>query len=437
MAATAHLRSLEVLTESTFGSPDSNGEVPAAGSVTGTWRGLECERPSLAAFGEPAVNEDMTVTDGFGGLPLEPNTAWAAGGSVRLKREQGDLTYTAPLRGALGSTAPLRELLASAFHVDSSGGGSVAVQATPGTNAGQFNLLTSLKIGTLIMVEIDGRVEAARVTNVTGAGPYTITVGTYFSRALDTGDTIYLGATFSVCRGANAGTVGDSVALLLSDLQGTTLATGCRQRVTRIYSENGQIKVDGTVQCAFVRNDASSAGTVVNPTRSTGAVQHMRKVRPCYSALAAPGKSASAGFSSTRNALPLNVEWECVIEHTLAEVSDGGQTIVGASDLEVTNTTVTLNMTAATWQTAILNDLRDQNQRMIVLPAGPLVDGASDASGFALVLSAGVLANESGIRDLSGELIQQTLNFTLGRYDGDNGAEAFNNAPVAFFIGEV
>ena len=435
MAATAHLRSLEVQAESTFGSPDSNGEVPAASSFGGTWRGLECERPSLAAFGEPAANEDLTVTDGFGGLPLEPNTAWATGGSVRLKREQGDATYTAPLRGALGSTAPLRELLASAFHVDSSGGGTVAVNGA-GANAGQFTLLTSLKIGTLIMAEVDGRVEAARVTNVTGAGPYTITVGTYFSRALDSGDTIYLGATYSVCTGANAGSVGSSVALRLADLQGTTLASGARQRVTRIYSENGQIKIDGTVQCAFVRNDASSAGTVVNPTRSTGAVQHMRKVRPCYSAQAAPGKSASAGFSSTRNALPLNVEWECVIEHTFAEVS-APDTIVGASDLEIINTTVTLNMTTATWQTAVLNDMRDQNQRQIVLPAGPLVDGSSDASGFALVLSAGVLANETGIRDLSGELIQQTLNFTLGRYDGDNGSETFNNAPVAFFIGEV
>ena len=436
MAVTANLRSLEVQAETTFGSPDANGEVPAASALGGTWRGLECERPSLQAFGEPVANEDLTAADGFGGLPLEPNTAWAAGGAVRLKREQGEATYTAPLRGALSSTAPLRELLASAFHVNSTGGGTVAVQASPGTNAGQFNLLTSLQIGSIVMVEINGRVEAARVTGVAGTGPYTITVGTYFSRALTTGDTLHLGATYSVCSRQNTGTVGASVALLLSDLQGTTLGTGARQRITRIYSENGQIKVDGTVQCAFVRNQASTPGVIVNPTRSTGAVQHFRKVCPHYSTDAAPGKVASAGFSSPQASLPIDVEWECVIEHTFAPAADP-KTIIEASDLEITATAVTLSMSTATWQSAILDDMRDQKQRMIVLPAGPLTDGASNASGFALILSAGVLTNETSIRDLGGELVKQTLNYQLGRYDGDGGSLTFNNAPVAFFIGEL
>ena len=436
----AHRRSIQIAAAS-GGNPasvsTSTGQVDVSGL---TFRGVECDRASITWTSEPTLDEDTTVTTGFESRAPELDTMWASG--ARLDRARAEVTISgipirpygggavAPAIMANAQDMPLVQILSSSLFAYDSGGVALA-SGGAGANAGQTQLATPLAIGEIVMFDVGGRMEAARTTNMGGG---VATFGTYLSTALSGGDPVYRGLNFFSQTGANSGSVGAALAAKISTDAGTQTLTMGRASRLRFYVENGAWNLEATIQFEYVATDISTGGTVADPARTSGAVQRLHGVRPCYSSSAAP-HDISAGFSSARSALDeVESDLEVVIEHTLTPAARV-DTVVGVSDTTITSTTITATIPAHDIKTNIAKDLRDSVCRQFVLPGAPVNDGSTTANGFALVLSAAYQTASAEVLSIDGELVSQAITVTCGQYGGDAGSETYKNAPFGLFLG--
>ena len=437
----AHRRSIQIAAAS-GGNPASvsasTGQVDTSGL---TFRGVECDRASITWTSEPTLDEDTTVTTGFEGRAPELDTMWASG--ARLDRARAEVTISgipirpfgggavAPAIMANAQDMPLVQILSSSLFAYDSGGVALA-SGGAGANAGQTQLATPLAIGEIVMFDVGGRMEAARTTDMSGG---VATFGTYLSAALGLGDPVYRGLNFFSQTGAGSGTVGPALAAKISTDAGTQTLTMGRASTLRLYVENGAWTLDATIQFEYVATDILTGGTTVaDPARTSGAVQRLHGVRPCYSSSAAP-HDISAGFSSPRSALDeVEADLEVVIEHTLTPAARV-DTVVGVSDTTITSTAITATIPIHDIKTNIAKDMRDSVCRQFVLCGAPINDGSTTANGFALVLSAAYQTASAEVLSIDGELVAQTITVTCGQYGGDAGSETYKNAPFGLFLG--
>lgn len=423
-------------------SVDANGQVDVSGL---TFRTIECDVATVSWGGETPVREDNTAAAGFEGRAPYVATMCGTNGTPGRKMS-GTVDITGiPWRGygngvVGGAVAqanitemPFAQVLSSGLSIAEHGNGLVLVSAA-GANAGEFQSNTQFDAGEVILTTIAGKTEAARVTSVTGAGPYTMTVSPYFSAALGANDEVYRGATFQTLTGSNTGSVGAALAMKVPTAEGTLTGALLRLQRLRLYLDGGYWMADATLRAEYLDADITASDTITNPDRTTGTHAKMLGVNACFSTSASP-EDIDAGWSVDRVALPsVNPDVEIVIEHTLAPLV-ANDTIVGASDLEITGTTVTCTFGTNTIYDAVRNDMYTRTPRMFVFPGCPIDDGTTQSNGFAAVLSAAYQTADASVLGLDGELIEQRFQLTAGVYGGDDGSEVYKNAPVALYMG--
>ncbi len=413
-----------------------------------TFRGLECDWSSISWTVETPLLEDNTSTTGFEPRPPSIDSMCGAAG-VPGRRATADLSITGiPMRswgqGAVGGAVsmvdanemPLTQLLASSLSLTDQGG-ALGFVSGPGANAGEFLTVTAtLKAGEVIIVDVDGRLEAALITKVTGAGPYTITVGTYFSRALTnaSADEFHRGMNFSSLTGSNTGVVGAALAAEVDTLAGTMTCALGRASALKFYLDKGFWHLDATIHFEYADIDISATSEAVNPNRTLGAVAKFRGVRPCCSASAAPVDIA-AGFSSTRLALnEIRDDIAVSLDFTLSTLAATDQ-IVAASELEIVGTAITATLGFNDIKTAMRDDVENERSRQFVFPGCPISDGVGTDNGFAIVISGGFSTEDPSVLGMDGDLLEQRLSLTAGKYGGDDGSEIYKNAPFHLFMG--
>jgi hypothetical protein len=445
----ARTRSIQIAAAAP-GNPASVDTTTGLVDVTGlTFRTIECDYASINWAAEQPLKIDNTSTTGFEGRAPELDSMCGSAGAP-TRRASGDVTISGiPMRAygagpATGSAAqadstemPLVQVLASVLDYANHGGGLFVI-SNPGANAGEFETITALNVGEIVLASVDGRIEAARVTDSVdtgvGFGPYMNTVGTYFSRALTGADDLTRGSNFQMLTGSSTGTVGAALAAKIPTAGGTMTCVMGRASSLRFYVSDGFWHCDATIRFEWVDPDISGAGTVTSPDRTAGAVSKFHGVRPCMSVDASP-EVVDPSFTSTRLALnEVNGDVAVNVAITLAPIA-ATDTQVTVSDLDVTMMTVTASLGFNELQTSLRTDIENRKARMLVLPGCPVSDGATQANGCAFVLSAAYQNTDTSVLGMGGELLEQRLDLTAGIYGGDNGSETYNNAPFAIYLG--
>ena len=428
MADSAHLISVLVGTESSFGSVDPSTGLPS-------WPGgtsLECERASLETFGETPQNERSEARDGPHDLPPEPDTVWAGG--ARVHRRTGEIMLACPVTGvgdktvfATHAAMPFWRLLASAMWDAGAPSASADVVTAPGSATSFVSTLgANYRIGDLIGVNINGRFEVAGVTDLSGPGAgATVTHSPAFSAGLTVEEvrmlrTLYIDNALNMA----AAEKGASVALRIDGVGMRSYAYGCRAKEVRFYRRGAQLMCDVTLQAAYVVDDHAVV-TRTEPARSNAAPVHQLNCFAVVSGDASDPLTPPAALA--RNVLPLD-DFELKIAFTLTPV--GSQdSVLGMSDLSVDDVQIECNLTVATPSSVVDGDFLARRQRSLIFGfAGELDSEVEEGNGAALYLPGAVLKTDPRLRDRSEGHLRQRLTYGAGRFAGDDaGTKAANS----------
>lgn len=435
--STAILRSLEVAAESSFGSIVSTTGQPDASGLT--FYSAEFERASLTVFGgESELVEDGASVLGPGGLPPEVAASWTAAGD-RVRRQTGELTVQMRVKGwGAGNSGipdansmPLSLFLASSLKLTDHTGGSLTPSAM-GANNGivTFSAPPGFADGEVVMANIDGCVIANRVVDVDGNDA---TFSHYWPRALTSADLIQRGLNFAVGRYTDTGSVGSSVALRGTSLDAQYVAFGCRLQSASGTNDNGQHLVELTFACGIIITDVDvGAFTPTTAARIDSPTTVFRGVS-LYRTDDDTGiiGGAAAPISSAATKLPFELDgltWS--IEHTLVPVGAGCPAI-GMSDMEVADTTVSLEFTSRAPSATDELDLLNRVCRGFTLPAAPLTSGSNNLNGFALNIPAASLTADANVTAEDDGLLQQVRSYQMRDYAGDAlGQSGVRNAVI-------
>ena len=86
----------------------------------------------------------------------------------------------------------------------------------------------------------------------------------------------------------------------------------------------------------------------------------------------------------------------------------------------------------------IYDDFKDQVQRSVLIGLAGELDSAvaiAEGNGACFYLPAATLKNDPQKRELGGDLVRQVLNYAAGRFQGEDGSNAWNNVPFKMGLG--
>lgn len=430
--STAILRSLRVAKESTFGSIVSTTGQPSSSGLS--YFGAEFERASLTTFGgESELVENGTAVLGPGGLPPEVAASWTAAGA-RVRRQTGDITVQMRVKGwGSGNTGignannmPLSLMLASGLDLVDSGGVAL-VPTGMGANNGivTFAAPPTFAVGEVVLANVDGCVIPNRVVDIDGNDAI---FSHYWPRALTGSDSIQRGLNFRVGRGSNTGSVKESVVLEARSLDAIYEAFGCRLLSASFSNENGQVLVELTMRASIIVTDVSPAGVTPVSADRIAAPTCVHRGVALYRTDGDTGiiGGATAPISLAASKVPFELDGlTFAITNELIPVGTGCPAI-GMSNMEVSNTTVTLEYTSRAPTDADELDLLNQVCRGIAIAAGPLSDGSTALNGMALDIPAASLTADANVTAEDDGLLQQTRSYQMRDYDGDSPSTGWN-----------
>ena len=425
-------RSLSVAVESSFGSIDSTTGAPSASGLS--FISIPCERDPIVVPGEPPVSERTEARDGPHGLPPELDTTYIAG--TKQQRRTGTVTvrcdFTTLGTGANYAGTALGRLLSAGFSTTIPGAESDAVSAAVSDNRYTPTTLANYKLGGLIGLEINGRAEYAHVTSENASGTGNIGYSPAFSRALTTSDTVRLCQTWYTAKGTNSGSVANSLAFRVDGVGVLSYAFGCKLESLSISVDGGRLMGDFVFQAAHIEDDHASATGPVEPVTTDGATPHFRSCYVLLSDAASTSRTDISGDNGDEHGrIALSVsEFSATITNTLTPVGQSSS-LIGMSDMEVSDQTVEVSLTVDTPNTTINNDFRDAVVRDLLVGTGPVGDG----QGMALNVPGANLTVDPQIRVIDGEIVQQSLTYAASRFGGDAGTGDAGGTPLRIGLG--
>jgi hypothetical protein len=292
----------------------------------------------------------------------------------------------------------------------------------------------SFKLGGLMGIELDGRAEYAHITSTNAGGAGDIGYSPELSRALNTTapDVVRLLETWFVARGSNSGSVNSSVAFRVDGVGVRSYAFGCKLESLNITIDGGRLMGDFVFQAAHIYDDHGSASGPIEPTTLTGSTPHFRSCYLRLSSTASTSRTTVAGPTGDElDKIDLAVsEFDLTITNTLTPVGSSSS-LIGMSDMEVSDVVVECNITVDTPNTAIANDFRDGVIRSLLVGSGPVGAG----QGMALNVPGAYLTVDPQIRQIDGEIVQQRLTYSASRFGGDGGSTDAANSPFRLALG--
>lgn len=429
-------RSLSIAVESVFGSVASGTGVPNPTSLT--YYSIPCERDPIVVPGEPPVSERNEGRDGPHGLPPELDTTSVGG--ARQQRRTGTITVRCDFT-TLGSSAAnydataLGLLLGAGLARTIPAAASDTVTAAVSDNRFTATSLASFKLGGLIGIELSGRAEYAHVTSLDAGGLGTdIGYSPELSRALNASapDVVRLLETWYVPRGNNSGTVNSSVAFRVDGVGVRSYATGCKLESLNITIDGGRLMGEFTFQAAHIYDDHGNASGPIEPATLTGSTPHFRN---CYLRLSDAASTSRTNVSGTNGDelgkidLPVS-SFDLTLTNTLTPIGQSSS-LIGMSDMEVSDVVIECNITVDSPNTDISNDFRDGVIRSLLIGSGPVGAG----QGMALNIPGAYLTVDPLIRQIDGEIVQQQLTYSASRFGGDNGSSDAANSPFRLALG--
>ena len=425
-------RSLSVAVESSFGSLSSSTGAPSATGLN--FISIPCERDPIVVPGEPPVSERTEARDGPHGLPPELDTTYIAG--TKQQRRTGTVTvrcdFTTLGTGANYAGTALGRLLSAGFSTTIPGAESDAVSAAVSDNRYTPTTLANYKLGGLIGLEINGRAEYAHVTSENASGTGNIGYSPAFSRALTTSDTVRLCQTWYTAKGTNSGSVANSLAFRVDGVGVLSYAFGCKLESLSISVDGGRLMGDFVFQAAHIEDDHASATGPVEPVTTDGATPHFRSCYVLLSDAASTSRTDISGDNGDEHGrIALSVsEFSATITNTLTPIGQSSS-LIGMSDMEVSDQTVEVSLTVDTPNTTINNDFRDAVVRDLLVGTGPVGDG----QGMALNVPGAYLTVDPQIRVIDGEIVQQSLTYAASRFGGDAGTGDAGGTPLRIGLG--
>ncbi|MGA1738451.1 MAG: hypothetical protein ACO4AM_04115, partial [Candidatus Nanopelagicaceae bacterium] len=292
--------------------------------------------------------------------------------------------------------------------------------------------LANYKLGGLIGLEINGRAEYAHVTSENASGTGNIGYSPAFSRALTTSDTVRLCQTWYTAKGTNSGSVANSLAFRVDGVGVLSYAFGCKLESLSISVDGGRLMGDFVFQAAHIEDDHASATGPVEPVTTDGATPHFRSCYVLLSDAASTSRTDISGDNGDEHGrIALSVsEFSATITNTLTPVGQSSS-LIGMSDMEVSDQTVEVSLTVDTPNTTINNDFRDAVVRDLLVGTGPVGDG----QGMALNVPGAYLTVDPQIRVIDGEIVQQSLTYAASRFGGDAGTGDAGGTPLRIGLG--
>ena len=426
-------RSISVVTEATFGSIDSLTGAPSASGLV--FLSIPCERDPIVVPGESPVSERLEARDGPFGLPPELDSTYIAG--TKKQRRTGSLTircdFTTLGSGANYDATPLGRLMNGGFKNSTPMNENDAVTVAVSDNSFTPTNIARYVLGGMFGIEINGRAEYAHVTSNNAGGAGDVGYSPKLTRALTAADTVRLLDHWYTPKGAASGAVEDSLAFKIDGVGVRTYAFGCKLESLSVSIEGGRLLGDFVYQCAHIQDEHGSATGPVEPVIvANGATPHFRNCYVVLSSTASTSRSDIAGNDGDElDRISLDCsEMAVTVTNTLSPVGQTS-TLIGMSDLEVSDQTVEVSLTLDTANTAINNDFRDSVIRDLLIGTGPVGDG----QGMAINIPGAFLAADPQRREIDGEIVQQKLTYSASRYGGDANATGAGNAPFRIGLG--
>lgn len=419
------LRGVQIAAESVFGSI-----VDGAISVGGlTWLTPEVEGISGLAFPfELEANERDEQRDHWGELPVEPATTWT-GGTRRKHAAGGTISVTIIPRNFGAGVGDISEAVDLVLYQllrtvmaerTTPAAWSDVVSAGVDTTNFTPTTLASFRDGDLILYEVDGKLQVSQVTDKAGGN-------VVHSPAATTGltnQTVYLPQCVYQSR---RGTGYSSSVAIRAEAQGRRrIYTGCRLESVTFRSQGGRLLADCTIRYVHAEPD-DAAGAVTGgtnlanarPDNTGSSVPHTRGVHSAISA-AVPA-SGPAEQATIKVNLQKDGPWEATFSWELQEVGHTDD-MTGVANLEPISFSAEVTLNLDQLLATVTNDRRDQVQRTICLPAGPLGSG----QGFAIFVPGGVLKSDPDALDFGGIIRTAPLVYGAGDAalcDTDNTAD--------------
>ena len=420
--ATSTIKHCRVAQESTYGSPDSDG-LPSTSGLS--FKALEFDGAGVTYAGD-AISDDRAADARCApfALPPEPATMWSGGS--RVQHRIGDISLTVYPRGvgaasvySRPSEMPWFQLVETALKVAEA---VAASDTASGVSPSSLTVTTPAfwATGSLIAVEIAGRLEVSSVVDMAGAiatlsPALSATIGAATSVRFM--DTLYFADDF---------TAGPSVCLEMMTADAKILAFGCRLTSMGAKVEEGQLKLDLTLNSGHIE-ESRPPSTVLCPDYSDGARPHLEGSFAVYSAAV----TGTAPISLARNVALVDRNSTTVsVSVTQAPTGYAGS-LLAAADMEATELMAEAALKLRTPSTDFDTDFWEQTRRNLMLGFGP--SGAGN--GIAIMMGGAFLTADGSKRSEDSSQWNQELAFKAGRWEGDNDSAALCNS--AFRLGAV
>lgn len=441
---TVTLRSLSVASEPTFGCLDANG-TPDATALS--FISLACERDPVVIFGDPAFTTKNETRESFTEQALEPDTMWSASGT-RIPRRTGTVSVRMDIT-TLGASV--------ATNYDDTGIGKLFNAGfksfKPALNGSQAVTLSTANKFTADTADASDFEPGMLIgfRNSAGIAEYTAITGYHsvddacsispsLTLASGSADVFPMQTWFMGVRD-ESGEVEESVVFRVDGPGFKTYCYGCKLQSVAFSLDGGRIMADFTFLSAYIVDDHENATNnfPAEPQPLSGPTQHFRGAHVVlsdelgqFSRGTVSQTTPAYGVLLDRNQFDIET-FSLTYTNTLTPKAHS-YSILGMSDMEVTNVSVECNITATYLPGThdfMYNDFRDKVVRSLMIGSGPVFDGA----GFALYLAGAYLKTDPRKLEINGEIVKQTLNYGLARFGGDVKLNADTPALSPFRLG--
>lgn len=415
MPSTA-LRSLIAVPESAFGSLGADG-LPDRAIFDSGALAVDCDRASITIPGEALGNPRDEVRGGFYVVPDDPATL-LDGDGVPVRRWRGQLTMEITVRSvgtAVATDVPFQWILASGLTPLALPTNRVVTVETE-VDAQQFGVADAVAADVptgalLAYVPPTGAAGPAAVTAVvakaSAAGETTIDYSPALPKAtLEDGDTLRQCRTYGSLPGR---ALGPSVAFRGDGDGCRWYAFGTRLLSVTLTSDADRLRASVTMECAIIQpaHDEVSAGAANVAGRPfTPAGSRVLHALGARFTISDPVDDTEAAPRVGGATVVCPSAWSFSIENTLSPVVCWGS-ILGMTDMEVTDRAVSATATLRTPIAALDDDWLLRRRRTVAAAFGPW-------PGAGFVLPAAVLATDAAGRDFGGEAVQQAVEWRAG-----------------------
>ncbi len=412
--STTHLRSLIIVEEDIFGSLDAATGLPDR-TIFGDGVVWDIDRASITTWGEHPQNDRDDIRAGFHGVPADPETIVDGNGDP-IQRRTGEVQVEATVR-TFGTADP--STLAWAWAL-AAGLTPLAYptnrSVTVGTEVGsaQFGVpdatAADIPTGTMLAYLPGAAGPAAFgavVKKDSDAGTTTVSVSPVLPKAtLEVDDVIRQCATWGSLPGR---TLGKSVAFRGDGHGFRQYAHGCRLRSLALKSEGRRLRATLTFDATIIQSghdevDSTGSNIARAPTRPAASqVLHTLGADVTLSDITEGAGDAPRVGGRT---VICPDEWSVTITNTLTPVTCWGS-ILGMSEMEVTDRMCEVSLTLATPLPALADDYLKRQHRTLAMAWGP-------APGLGLILPAAYLTADPSGRELGGDRVRQVVTFREG-----------------------